>query len=280
MTNVVAVHGIGQQQSGRNQMMRPWLLALRDGIERAVGRNGPAIDLDMGFYGDLYAEAVRKELKLPDPSNAVEKKLGDPFALADDEIAFLNEIEAEIVDEELPPDEVKMSFAAVPPPVGRLAAWVDRHFGVAGRLLVFGDLVQVRRYQRDDELASKIRACVREAIAEDTRVLIGHSLGSVVAYETLCLDPQPGVQTLVTLGSPLGLATIQKALRTHASPPVAHWVNVYDVRDPVACGGALKPTWPAVSDFTVDNGDDPHAALHYLGKQPTGQAVVTALSPP
>src|ERR1700733_5641069 len=261
MTNVVAVHGIGQQQSGRNQMMGPWLRALRDGIERAVGRNGPGVDLDMGFYGDLYAEAVRKELKLPDAEKAVEKKLGDPFALADDEIAFLSEIEAEVVDEEPPPDEIKKSFAAVPPPVGRLAAWVDRHFGVAGRLLVFGDLVQVRRYQRDDELASRIRARVRDALAEDTRVLIGHSLGSVVAYETLCLDPQPGVQTLVTLGSPLGLATIQKALRTHASPPVVHWVNVYDVRDPVACGGALKPAWSAVSDSTVDNGDDPHAAL-------------------
>ena len=72
----------------------------------------------MGFYGDLYAEAVRKELKLPDPQKAGKKKLGDPSALSEDEIEFLHEIEAEVVDEEPPPDEVKKSFAAVPRPVG------------------------------------------------------------------------------------------------------------------------------------------------------------------
>ena len=46
---------------------------------------------------------------------------------------------------------------------------------------------------------------VHEEVGEGTRVLIGHSLGSVVAYEYVCRYRPPSVELLVTLGSPLGI---------------------------------------------------------------------------
>lgn len=46
--------------------------------------------------------------------------------------------------------------------------------------------------------------CRPGEVDADTRVVVGHSLGLVVAYEALCAHPQWPVQALVTLGSPLG----------------------------------------------------------------------------
>jgi hypothetical protein len=271
VSNVVGVHGISQQQSGRHQLTPVWEQGVRDGIERAVGRGGPAITLDIGYYADLYLDQDDRKGGRPEPTE-----------LDAGESAFFNEIEEQVVDVD-PPEQAVKGFGAVPRPIGRLAAWLDEKFGVAGRLLFFGDLVQVRRYQEDDALAEAIRLRVREAIGDETKVLIGHSLGSVVAYEYACLEQGHKLEGLITLGSPLALSSIQKRLRTRggdgrpAAPPDQRWVNVLDPRDPVTCGGTLSGTWAMVKDETVDNEADAHAAVRYLGKKETGAAVVASL---
>ena len=172
----------------------------------------------------------------------------------------------------------------LPAQVSRLAAWLEQEFGIAGKTLFFGDLVQVRRFQRDDDLASKVFARVREGLKHKPRVLIGHSLGSIVAYEALCRIPDHGITTLITLGSPLGLRSIREALRPESTkyfsalpPGVVRWVNVYDKGDPVSLAGGLVAYW-LVKDETVNNGDQPHAITRYLGKKEVGQAVTDALT--
>jgi alpha-beta hydrolase superfamily lysophospholipase len=74
-------------------------------------------------------------------------------------------------------------------------------------------LTQVIRYQRDSEIHGRAIARVNEHLVSDTRVVIGHSLGSVVAYDALRARPaeQP-LPVLVTLGSPLGLSAIRTRL--------------------------------------------------------------------
>jgi surfactin synthase thioesterase subunit len=44
-------------------------------------------------------------------------------------------------------------------------------------------LAQVTRYLSDDAVRDQVLARVRAVLTEDTRVLVGHSLGSVVAFE-------------------------------------------------------------------------------------------------
>jgi hypothetical protein len=269
---VVGVHGISQQQAGRNQLLAAWQPALADGVERAAGRDGPRMQLDLAYYGDLFlASRLTK---------GVVAEAG--AELDDDLLAFFADVEDEIVDEE-PTREAVKGFKELPEPVARLAGWLEGRFGVAGRLLFFGDLAQVRRYQRDDALAAEARSRVEEAVTPQTRAVIGHSLGSVVAYETLCLHPALGIETLITLGSPLSLRSIREALRPadgQGPPPwppsVKRWVNVRDANDPVTCGGGLAQSWNGVADELVDNGNDPHLAVRYLGKQPTGAALVAA----
>lgn len=278
MIEVVGIHGIAQQQGGRLQLLERWRPALADGLERAGGRPVPAHVLDLAFYGDLFLQAGgTKGLEAPGAS---------PEALSDDELSFLADIGEEVVEAGVPLPETK-GFGRVPKPVGRLAAWLDHRFGVAGRLLFLGDLVQVRRFQREEDLAEEVLGRVRETLAlGSARVLIGHSLGSVVALEAVSTLTGHGIDTLLTLGSPLGLRTIRRGLSPDAAavapglPPGVHtWVNIRDLRDPVACAGGLAATWARVTDQTVDNGGDPHAVERYLGKRETGTALLAAALP-
>ena len=51
-----------------------------------------------------------------------------------------------------------------------------------------GNLKQVTAFLTDPAVKQDVLARVREQVGVDTRVVIGHSLGSVVAYEYLCRD--------------------------------------------------------------------------------------------
>ncbi len=193
----------------------------------------------------------------------------------------------EVVDPSQPlevEDPVK-GLKELPTPLTRLAARLERRFGLAGKLLFIGDLVQVRRFQRDDDLAEAVLDRVREMRPQNPRVLVGHSLGSVVAYEALCRIPDHGVTTLITVGSPLGLRSIREGMSQkgrsrmpNLPPGVLRWVNIYDPDDAISLAGGLAGYWPKVADKTVDNENEPHAITRYLGKKVTGQTVVEALT--
>jgi pimeloyl-ACP methyl ester carboxylesterase len=286
MVDVVGVHGIGQQQGGRLQMVEPWQLALSDGVERARGRDFAKPTLDIGYYGDIFV----KGLDVPGDGQSKAMKAEDLILFDEDTVSFFEEVQDDVVRAhdlvDVDVTQAKKGMRELPVPVARLAGWLETKFGVAGKLLFFGDLTQVRRYQRDDVLARNVQERVREALDEGhPKVLVGHSLGSIVAYEALCLIPDHGVTTLVTLGSPLGLRSIREGLRQEATqvipglpPGVSSWVNVYDQNDPVALGGRLQPYWSAVVDRVVDNGKKPHDAVRYLGKSATGEPVADYLA--
>jgi hypothetical protein len=103
-----------------------------------------------------------------------------------------------------------------------------------------GETFRVRREVRR-------RALDALAAAERTprpHVVVGHSLGSVIAYDVLKnVDGAPVCDGLVTLGSPLGLDEVQDRLdpgwsRWDGFPAAkvdGSWVNVFDRLDPV-CG--------------------------------------------
>lgn len=227
--------------------------------------------MDLVYYGDLFL------------SDSDSKGGQDDLELDSDAIAFFAAIQDEVVHEDEPDTRMSKGMKGVPPRLGKLANWVEQRFGVAGRLLFFGDLVQVRRYQSDDDLANAVHDRIREALADRPYIMVGHSLGSVVAYEALCTIPDHGITTLVTIGSPLGLRSLRERLRPAARRPgpppgVETWVNIYDSRDPVALAGPLQPYWSAVVDRVVDNGNEPHAATRYLGKLATGATIADSLT--
>jgi pimeloyl-ACP methyl ester carboxylesterase len=160
----------------------------------------------------------------------------------------------------------------------------SRFFGAYSDRMMVLALKQVRRYMNEPVVWQEARARVAEEIGPDTRVVVAHSLGSVVAYEALCEHPEWPVTDLVTVGSPLGLSLIFNRLsplpeegRGAWPGGIRRWTNLTDPDDVVAVVHELAPRFGAVVDESLDNGLKPHSLLRYLTAGKTGRAVAEGL---
>lgn len=285
MSLLVGIHGIGKQQLGRHQLLGPWSRAVADGLERASDKAVDVPKLDIAFYGDLV---------WPQPTGDCNKARTtdvDIFeALSDEEIADLAVSARELIsDDELAAAETLpgiKSYTRAPGPLPLLLRALDRKFGSAAVVLLVGEFRQVRRYLRDPMIKLAVDKRIRHTITPACRVLIGHSLGSVVALEFVHHNPGRQLDLLLTLGSPLGLRMVRDWMADpgHGSTAlqgvpvnVAQWVNIRDVHDPVTCAGDLARWCPGVIDRYVHNQGDAHAAERYLSKRETGLAILAAV---
>lgn len=161
--------------------------------------------------------------------------------------------------------------------------------GVAEKMLI-RDLKQVNQYLDDPQTKDMVLDRVHAAVEEDTQIMIGHSLGSVVAYEYVCRYRPAGLSLLVTMGSPLGIPNLIFERLTPApidgegawAGVVRWWRNVADEEDVVALKKRLKDLFPGpgakrVTDRLVDNGDQPHAADRYLTSVEVGDPIGAVL---
>lgn len=149
----------------------------------------------------------------------------------------------------------------------------DTEFGPPGRPAV--------------RIQQTIRARFVQALADPAisgpHVVVSHSMGTVIAYDCLKnLGCCPGIDGLITIGSPLGLDEVQDRLqpgwsRADGFPHerlAGRWVNLFDRLDPV-CGfdpelgnDYRRSGAEAVTDQAVSNsGAWRHSATKYL-RQP------------
>ncbi|MDX3775991.1 lipase family protein [Streptomyces europaeiscabiei] len=290
MARVVGVHGIGKQLLGEDTLRQQWLPALNDGLRRA---EAPELlvnaDIAMAFYGDLFR---------PDGEYLA---VGDPMYTSEDvEAGFETNLllawwkAAADSDPAVVPPGAQDTLVATPRSVqAALRALSGSRFfaGVSLRAMVF-DLKQVHRYLLDQDLRAEARGRVVDQIRDDTRVVVAHSLGSVVAYEALCSRPGHGVQALVTIGSPLGiphliLDRLRPAPLTLGGEPRGvwpggeqlAWTNIADDGDVVALVKDLRPVFgPGMRCARVHNGSHAHDAAAYLTNRLCGQAVKDGLA--
>jgi len=285
MPRIVCVHGVAQQRKGPQSLHTEWFPALADGCWLAGTKLDPT-DVECVFYGGLFRP----------PGRALGP--GDPIIRLEDldevEVALLQAwwTEAARVDGAVVPLDTE-TLAATPRSVqrARRALSGSRFFaGLAERALL-SDLRQVRRYFREPEIRQAAQAIVAGALTPDVRVVVGHSLGSVVAYEALCAQTAHSVDMLVTLGSPLGIRNlIFDRLQPQPQPDgldglrgtwptgVQSWVNIADAGDVVALEKDLRSRFgPGVDGFLVDNGATAHDVQPYLTAPETGQAISQGL---
>ena len=296
LVRVVCVHGIGKQLDGEQTLLSQWRPALQDGLTRADAAGLLAdTEVGMAFYGDLFRPGGQP------------LAVGDPHYRASDvEPGFEAELllewwQAAAAAEHQVGAPGANTLVRTPESVqAALRALSHSKFfgGLALRTLVF-DLKQVRHYLTDPELRAAARARVTRLISPDTQVVVGHSLGSVVAYEALQAlnasdtgeGPKDGrghrVRALVTLGSPLG---IRNLIFDRLQPPPGGgrgawpggpglaWTNVVDAGDVVALVKDLRPVFGAqLNGYVVHNGTHAHDAGAYLTDPLTGAAIAAGL---
>lgn len=273
MSRIVVVHGIGQQLKGPDTLTGLWLPALRDGLHAAGVRDDSLpVSLSVAFYGGLFRG----------------KALGDPQvdpldALTDFEFGLLR---VWCDGAGIATGAGSKGLRSPQLAQGALVALCRSKF-FAGLTVnaLRGDLRQVRRYFEEPYIRREARRILSEAIQPDTVLVVGHSLGTVVAYEVLCAGAHP-VDTFVTLGSPLGLPNLvfdrlepPPAFGRGVWPPsVRRWVNIADLGDPVAAVKALAPLFgEGVVDTLVDNEAHAHDVAPYLTAKATGCVIAEAL---
>jgi hypothetical protein len=160
---------------------------------------------------------------------------------------------------------------------------------ISERVLVWW-LKQVTTYFTQANVRVAIQQRLVQAISDDTRVIVAHSLGSVVAYEVLCANSCLPITDLVTLGSPLGIPNVvlhrlqptpmvQGASVLACWPAtVQRWTNISDDGDFVALQPKLREIFgPRVTDVAITNGFAAHQVERYLSAAETGRAILTGL---
>lgn len=285
MAAVVGVHGIAQQFRGGYQLGSEWFDGLRDGLAAAgyepVASALSRTDIRVAFFGDLFrppgAKAGSEPPYMPtDVGPGLERDLLETWYEA-------------VVQQDVSPAQAQQAKGP-----GRMPAQMmlnrllrsQTFAGVAQRALI-GNLKQVTRFLADTSVKAQVLAKVHEEVDDSTRVMIGHSLGSVVAYEYLCRYRPSSVELLVTLGSPLGIPNLVFDRLTPAPADglgawpgaVPSWANIADRDDIVALRKQLAGLFLApegvspIYDRMVDNGDQPHALDRYLNARETGSAL-------
>ena len=209
---IVAVHGVGHYDRHRTTDAVRAAYSADWAGHLAAGLGVTADRLDLGFA--YYAPQLH-----PGPT----AHGGDPEELED---PLENELMEEWLNALAAPAPVTQGALTLP--LRYAASWVAEKFSLDSRLTHLFIRVffrEVAAYLRGDDDPARLAA--REEVAtriaqRRPRIVIAHSLGTVVAYEALHAHPELEVELLLTLGSPLALP---RAVFDRLLPRPARWPN-------------------------------------------------------
>ncbi|MEV8534682.1 hypothetical protein [Streptomyces sp. NPDC051211] len=290
---IVGVHGIRQGSSATTEgLSRAW----QKPVDEALAAPGHAaavgtVRLTVPSYQGVYPKTATRYMRLgPEAAD------GDGDAPVDDEEeAFILQALAAYapasveVEDASPMAGQTLGRGRFTPRILRRTQAVDRVVGkgVTDRLMWL--VREAHGYLRHEETGAAVRAEVRAAlVATGTRMVIAHSLGSVVFYDMLsrgevpaAADGGPGVRALITCGSPLSWLAVRKGVHTPNTPlsvPAAvEWTNLYAPNDPVNRGGGLAHLAVGVTDVKVNNGRlNAHDVRRYLDKPAVAECIAKA----
>jgi hypothetical protein len=282
MPKILVIHGISNQYGGEHELHGAWFPAICDGLARAGNHGLPKPeDCACPFYGDLFRPSGTL-------SSSTLPRLTD---LGPDEALLLEQIwmSAAASESSVPgPQEFEETLVWAPRVVERALASLAKSSYLANLvpLQFLGDLRQVVFYLNRSDIHTQILNRALKYMDQETRIVIGHSLGSVIAYEALAARPDVTAD-LLTLGSPLAIRNIVFDKLT--PPPAAgsgvwpgqvrNWTNIAATGDIVAAEKKLEPVFgPRVQDFVIDSGWDAHSSTRYLNAIQAGKAIARALA--
>jgi len=258
---VVILHGRAAEMEIPALMEAQWREAFWFGQERiGSGLTPDTVDVRLAFYGDLWRPDQHQPLPVIEPRTTIEE-LG--------------------------------------PALNEISLFFDR-LGIGDALLEH-ILHDVEDYFTVPNLRALTNARLSGDILTDPdpegSIVIGFSMGSLVAYDTLRQDPTLPVGALFTIGSPIAMPSFFKRLTAIGPTPfpaqLRMWVNVWTKDDPGVAGHQDFParfasTTPAtlrVQDLETwgrsaspTNPAGAHNALDYLSSRVFATALAHAVT--
>lgn len=288
---LVLVHGRGQQGFDPVKLQEDWLGALRLGA-RQLGRPLPeGLEVAFPYYGDVLDKFTR-EYNIPVVSDvrARGSDVDDEFLVFQADVAEALRQRAGVSDA-----EIDAQYGANPKAKGPLNwEWVqailralDKNGGGMGQAALETFTRDVFLYTTRAGVRDEVDAIVAASMTEAPTVVVGHSLGSVVAYSVLRTDRRKlNVPLLLTVGSPLGIRAVRDQYRPLRFPAnVGAWTNAFDRRDVVALyplDAANFPVAPPIENYSlVDNQtENRHGIVGYLNDPTVAARLLDRLGAP
>ncbi|HJT93035.1 MAG TPA: hypothetical protein VJ777_13990 [Mycobacterium sp.] len=301
MAHITFVHGIGNKPEPE-KLLTQWQVALfdNDGLDLdALGVTSSMVYWADMLYASPAAEETAEEASPLEVEGIVDAEDADMRWL--DDVSDVERRFVEALGEKVGLAEVTATEDAVAPdpimPGTPLEAvplppWLKKRLMRVLLRDVHHFLYDASFSPRPGDtyrIRTDVRSRVLDALNEaDARpgphLLVGHSLGSVIAYDALTgIEGAPAVDALLTVGSPLGISEVRDGL----TPPWTAengwpaerlgdgtWRNVFDELDPVCGFGDRKIATHyrragdvEVTDVAVSNdGYWRHSISKYLGQ--------------
>lgn len=287
-TRLVLVHGRGQQGQDSARLKSEWTDALSRGA-MTLGRALPGrIEVAFPYYGDVLDNFVRQfDVPLTSDIQARGVQADDAFLAFQAELADALRRGAGITDA-----QVDAEYGPNPRPRGpqnwewvqAILATIDKYGGGMSRDTLEIFMRDVYLYTARAGVRDEIDRIVAGQLTEEPTVVVGHSLGSVVAYSILRSDRRRlRVPLYVTVGSPLGIRAIRDQFRPLRFPqPVEAWYNAFDNRDVVALYPLDSANFPVVpgienNDTVKNHTDNRHGIVGYLDDSAVAKRILSAL---
>jgi hypothetical protein len=286
---LVLVHGRSQQGLNPVDLQSIWLETLQRGAAKINRALPERLEVVFPFYGDKLDQLARRfDLPSTNDIQARGSTVDTDYLNFQADVAEQLRVRAGVTD-----TQVQDEFGTNPTEKGpQNWAWVqaiiraiDRNAGSLSQSAIESFMRDVYLYTSRPTVRDEIDRIVAPALNETPCVVIGHSLGSVVAYHILRTDRRAlKVRAYITVGSPLAIRAIRDRLVPIGFPaPAANaWYNAYDPKDVVALyplDAANFPVNPAIENYgRVRNAtDNRHGIIGYLDDVDVAKHVLDAL---
>lgn len=273
---ILMIHGRAQGGKSEQELASTWEHTLRKGYLDAgiVFPEGVAIDLP--FYGNKLDE-ITAQFDLPSTDSVVAK---GPSEKNREFEQFLQQTLNEMRQKKQISDAVDLEIEETNAKEKGVQNWgitqaivrvIDRYLTGVSDFTIELFLRDVFLYVNHPNITDAINNIVADKITDEPTLVVGHSLGSVVAYKMLT-DPkyQLNLKGFITIGSPLGISAVSSKLGRVRNPAAGvGWFNAYDERDIVALNPLNDKYFPVdphiVNDNTISNHtENRHGIVGYL----------------
>jgi len=287
---ILMIHGRAQGGKRADDLKATWIKTLQEGFQAARKPWPTAIDVDFPYYADTL-DRLAAQADLPTPADVVAKGPGQNrqfevfMQSALMEIQEKSAISDAEVQANLPPGVPQEKGPQNWGWVQAIARTIDHRWTPTATFTIEKFLRDVYLYVTRREVARQIDEIVEAKLTREPTIVIGHSLGSVVAYNVVRKNLRKmELRKLITVGSPLGLRAISSKLGVPENPAGEDgWYNAYDERDVVALNpldDTYFPADPSIVNYNrVDNQtDNRHGIVGYLNDKDVAAQIAAALA--
>jgi len=242
---IIGIHGLGNKPS-KELLSAWWKTSIEEGLKNRVGYS-PDFRFELVYWADVFYEQ---------PLNPFESDPDHPLYI--DEIytpaprGYVPEIHPirqkilDILEKQLDNiflnEDLSVNFSYITDNI------IHSYFRELDSYYAAECEDEEDRNCRARDIIRRRTANIIKKYAEDEIMVIGHSMGSIIAYDVLTFTiPEVQVQDLITIGSPLGMPVIRAKivaegnanhldLNQLSTPPnvIGHWNNYSDLEDKIA----------------------------------------------